>query len=393
VTPRRNGGAASRAALSIFLALAAGCAGPRLALVRGANGSRDAFEARGLDPRFLKDGPGGNAALEALQVFVDPPGGSGAADLPPVLGSTRVEGGVLRFEPRFPLEPGLAYRARLLSGPWMGRVGSDSQPLEKVFVLPAPRLEPLTVVTHVFPSAARLPQNQLKFYIHFSGPMRRLEAYRRIHLLRADGSEVEAPFLEIGEELWDPSATRFTLFFDPGRVKRGLKPEEEVGPPLEEGKRYALVIDAGWLDAAGAPLRRPFRKDFDVGPPDHEPPDPAAWRITAPRAGARDPLTVAFPESLDEALLHRLLTLRGPAGQAVPGEASVGPEERTWRFDPQSPWLAGRYRLVVEKTLEDLAGNGVGKPFEVDVAGGIQNRVQPETVGLEFEVASASSSR
>ena len=35
----------------------------------------------------------------------------GAGDLPPLLGTYRVADGVLRFEPRFPLEPGLPYRA------------------------------------------------------------------------------------------------------------------------------------------------------------------------------------------------------------------------------------------------------------------------------------------
>ena len=104
----------------------------------------------------------------------------------------------------------------------------------------------------VYPSRDLLPENLLQFYIFFSAPMSRGEAYRRITLLDiATGKIVDAPFLELDEELWSPDGTRFTLVFDPGRIKRGLKPREEVGPVLEAGKSYSLVIDRQWLDALG----------------------------------------------------------------------------------------------------------------------------------------------
>ena len=75
--------------------------------------------------------------------------------------------------------------------------------------------------------------------------------YRHIHLLDAAGKAVESPFLEIDQELWDPECRRFTLFIDPGRIKRGLKPREDLGPVLEEGKAgFTLVIDRAWADAA-----------------------------------------------------------------------------------------------------------------------------------------------
>ena len=61
------------------------------------------------------------------------------------------------------------------------------------------------------------------------------EAYRRVHLLDAEGQELPAVFLELGEELWDPAMQRFTLLFDPGRVKRRLVPREELGAVLTAG--------------------------------------------------------------------------------------------------------------------------------------------------------------
>src|SRR5262249_58737339 len=125
----------------------------------------------------------------------------------------------------------------------------------------------------VYPSADVLPENLLKFYLHFSAPMSRGHSYDHIHLQDEAGKDVKLPFLEIDEELWDPTMTRLTLFIDPGRIKRGVRPLEEIGPALESGKSYTLVIDREWKDAAGNPLRDAFRKTFKVGPTDREPLD------------------------------------------------------------------------------------------------------------------------
>src|SRR5206468_10702471 len=96
-------------------------------------------------------------------------------------------------------------------------------------------------------------------YLHFSAPMSRGEVYRRVRLLGEGDRPVDRPFLEIGEELWDPDGTRLTLLFDPGRIKRGLVPRKEEGPILEEGRAYTLVVDPAWPDAQGRPLRQGYR--------------------------------------------------------------------------------------------------------------------------------------
>jgi hypothetical protein len=111
------------------------------------------------------------------------------------------------------------------------------------FDIPRLTLESTTRVEHVYPSAGELPENQLKLYVFFSAPMRRGEAWQRVHLLDSDGKPVELAFLEIDQELWDRDHTRLTILFDPGRIKRGLLPLAESGKILEAGKRYTLAID------------------------------------------------------------------------------------------------------------------------------------------------------
>ena len=133
----------------------------------------------------------------------------------------------------------------------------------------------------------------------------------------------------------------------------GSSRARRLGPVLEEGKSYQLVIDRDWLDAEGNPLRAEFRKRLRVGPPDETCPDPKDWGIRPPAAGTRDPLEVRFPEPLDRALLDRLVVVRDSAGKTFAGQISVEAEETLWRFTPADPWRTGDYRLVIGTELED----------------------------------------
>lgn len=321
-----------------------------------------------------------------LAVYAQPGNGVADASLPPMLGAYHVQANVLRFEPQFPLEPGVTYRAifRPDQLPSKGSLGSD--PMTAVFQLPPRNSTSTTVVTHVYPSADTLPENLLKFYVHFSAPMSRGRIYDHIHLRKSMGKDVELPFLEIDEELWDPTMTRLTLIIDPGRIKRGVRPLEEVGPALEAGKSYTLVIGSEWKDGAGNPLKATFQKAFKVGPPDRDPPDPAQWKIQPLTAGTREPLAVIFPKPMDHALAQRVIGVTGEAGELVKGEAALEDQERRWTFIPNSPWRRGSYKLVIQTTIEDLAGNNIGKPFDVDLFEGVQKRLSTSTVKLAFDI-------
>jgi hypothetical protein len=318
-------------------------------------------------------------------VYVDEGTGAQYANQPAMLGSYKVEGKVLRFTPRFPLQPGVKYRA-VLNAAAFSELSGPKKAIVANIVIPKPRAPGQTFVARVYPSASTLPENQLKFYVHFSAPMSKGEAYRHIHLLQATGTEVELPFLELDEELWDPEGQRFTLLFDPGRIKRGLKPREEVGPSLVQGKSYTLVIDQNWNDAQGEPLKEAHRKTFKVGPPDDTPPSPKTWKLHAPVAGSTEPLTLTFPKSMDQAMLEHALWIVGPGDQRVQGAISVTVEETCWQLTPREAWQAGKYALVVDKSLEDLAGNSIDRPFEVDVLQPPQRKLTVETISLPFEV-------
>jgi hypothetical protein len=301
-------------------------------------------------------------------------------------GGYRIESGLLRFEPQFPLEPGITYRAIFRPARMPGGGDTADGEVASLFQVPVNRPNPSNTVKMVYPSAGIVPENLLKFYIHFSAAMSRGRIYEHIQLRDEAGKQIELPFLEIDEELWDPTMTRLTLFIDPGRIKRGVRPLEEVGPALEAGKSYTLVIGNELKDGSGNPLKETFQKKFKVGPPDRDPPDPSAWKIQSPRAGTREPLAVIFTDPTDHALALRLITVIGESGESLDGKPALEDQERRWIFTPGSSWRRGAYKLVIQTTLEDLAGNNIGKPFDVDLFEGIQRRLTTSTVGLSFEV-------
>jgi len=307
--------------------------------------------------------------------------------MPSMAGTYALTQGVLRFVPAFPPSPGVRYRAVLRREAFPpGSLPADGVTLTATHREPSVASHPTTLVSRIAPSSKVVPENLLKFYVHFSAPMSRGHIYDHIRLRTAKGDVVELPFLEIDEELWNPEMTRLTLFLDPGRIKRGVKPLEEIGPSLEEGHRYTLVIDRGWRDAAGQPLKAAFEKVFEVGPPDREPPDPKRWAIHPPHARGREALTLNFPEPMDDALTRRLLRVVGEGVPVPEGRAELASEERQWLFIPDVPWVAGNYQLLVGSTLEDLAGNNPGKPFEVDLFEGVQRRLSNEMIRLPFVV-------
>lgn len=302
---------------------------------------------------------------------------AGAGDVPALAGTYAVDSNTLVFRPTFPIAPGVHYRAVFQSP-------SGGATVEKSFDGPPRDVTPTARVEHVYPSADVLPSNQLRLYIYFSQPMSQREAAARIHILDENGKVLGGVFLP-GEELWDPNDQRLTMTFDPGRIKRGLTSNERMGPPIAEGKHYTLVIDRDWKDARGVPMVAGFRKSFRGGPALRNPPDPKQWRVIAPKAGTSEALVVDFPVPMNYPLLQRMLSVSNARG-AVPGTVSVTRQETQWRFTPREPWKNGDYKLVTNTEIEDLAGNHIGQPFDIDVFEHVTEHITSKTVSLPFTV-------
>lgn len=356
---------------------------PTIGFTKVKAGESPHVEVTGLPKDLLARLKGGNlTAKEWAPLFRVVVGGGTEAEVLarlPLAGDYTLTDTGVRFEPQFPLVPGREYVAILEHQP-------KQPPLLVKLMLPKPPPGPRVGVTSVYPSANQLPENALRFYIHFSGPVARGNVYKHIKLIRDDGVEVKAPFLELPEELWSNDGDRLTVLFHPGRVKRGLVPREEDGAVLEAGRTYTLSISDKWEDTEGRPLIATLKKTFRVGPADTQPVDPGTWALMAPRAGGDSPLIVKLPKPLDHAMLGRVVWVADAEGKRVPGQLTVGGGERVLTFAPKQPWKRGEYRLVIDTRLEDVCGNRVGEAFEVDEMKPVEGSKPAKTVERSFLV-------
>ncbi len=315
-----------------------------------------------------------------FKIFVEASGPP--ENTPSLLGDCLLDRKQLVFRPRYELLAGVNYRAEFRSPL------RDQARTENIIRIPALAPKEKSKVVAIYPSASELPQNLLRFYLHFSAPMQQGSVYRFIEIRHENGTKLELPFLELSEELWDRSGTRLTLLLDPGRVKRGLVPREEDGAILEQGKKYRLTVDSRWPDAQGSPLGLETAKEFMVTREDFSQPKPLEWKVivpvdSAPRlAKASLPdlvdskpaidaaslsLEVILPDPLDQALLERCIEVVDSNGATVLGAVTVSDQERRWTFSPNSRWKQGVYTLRIDPILEDVAGNSIARPFEVDL--------------------------
>src|SRR4029079_8667843 len=126
-------------------------------------------------------------------------------------------------------------------------------------------------------------------------------------------------------------------------------------------------------------LRASASRRYEVGPAVRSPVDPRAWDCEPPVEGSHDLLSVTFDRPLDGALLAHCLTILDAAAERVPGHASVGPEERSWHFEPLTPWQPTPYTIRVDSRLEDLAGNSLTRLFDRDLTRSGDIQPNPQT--------------
>ncbi len=301
--------------------------------------------------------------------------------VPSVLGDCSIDREQLIFQPRFGLSAGQTYRAEFLA-PLAERPTTKA-----TFHIPEATRAEKTTLDAIYPSASELPQNVLRFYLHFSAPMKQGGVYRFISISHENGEQLALPFLEISEELWDQTGTRLTLLLDPSRVKRGLVAREEDGAILERGKKYRLRVSAAWPDVHGMPLGSDAIKEFTVTNEDFSQPNPREWSVSIASGSdsdfSRRSVQLVFPDPLDHALLGRCIRVIDSMGKNVPGKVEVSDHERRWVFSPNASWKRGEYSLRIDPILEDIAGNSIARPFEVDLT---KPAVAPEIQSLQFVI-------
>lgn len=319
-----------------------------------------------LDPHLITPLGGCAQARHLLQsilrVRVIGTGFQKGENLPDVYGRHQVLQNEIRFIPHFPFEPGVRYRASFDPRP-LGHTDLAEVMIHE-FSLPRELNAEPTQVEQVFPSGDSLPENMLRFYVCFSNSMQRGRVEKHIRLLDADGRPAPDVLYRPPVELWDRSMRHLTILLDPGRIKRGVGPNRELGPPLKAGQDYTLAIGPEMVDLSGCPLHEGFYKHFNVTEAVREPISVEQWKIALPGTKSRQRLALMFPRPLDWALLWRKITIESEDGRPVDGRVAIEQGEKRWSFTPTSPWNEGSYCVRVKSNLEDICGNSLLGTFD-----------------------------
>ncbi len=317
--------------------------------------------------------PGSKNYEPMFQVFTGecPP----KAGKQPLWGKAGILGERAYFQPRLPFEPGLDYCYSLI---WASDTVSGQFKVEHSSNIPARLLS-------VFPQQVTVPANILKFYLKFSHPMGGHDPYHSIHLINQTGDTLKQAFYPANPALWDPERTRLTLLFDPGRIKRGLVPNAELGLALEANQEYTIALDPSLTDASGHGLAGWTKFHFRTTQPDHQVPVITRWQVTPPASGTRQALVLKFDEPMDYAQLQRWIRIRDSTDTLLEGDISIAPDALSWSFQPEQEWLSGLHYLEVYNQLEDLAGNSLRKPFEL-AAGTAENLLPPDWIKVPVDL-------
>ncbi len=287
------------------------------------------------------------APADLLQVFIGTEQ-TCCEDRVAIAGRYRHVQATLTFTPAFGFVPGTDYVVRIRTA------GGGTERIP--FRIPVVTPPPAAVVTDVFPSADVLPQNTIRFYLHFSVPMAPHLAFDHIALRDASGALDDAAFMRFKQELWNEDRTRLTVLIDPGRIKREVATNAALGPALESGRTYHLTVAGGWPSADGTSELAEFSRSFSVSSPLRERPDTRRWQATSPCVGTREALQIAFDRPFDRHRMRSSLGVVSATGRGVRGTVEVGEDERSWHFVPEEPW-ADDPQVRVDPTLEDVAGN------------------------------------
>ncbi len=337
-------------------------------LVAPARNARAAIELTGLtsDERAaLKNDPP-DAVWESL-LTVTVRAANPDATPPTVTGRYRVTDRGVRFTPAVPLQPGRRYDVRVD----LGRFRRDEpRTLTATVALPGGETAPAEArVMGISPAGETVPENLLRFYVWFSAPMSRESGLPHVTLTDERTGVVADAFRPAGSGVWNHDFTRYTLFLDQPSAKGATVPNEPAERPLVAGHHYRLAIATTWRDAHGTPLVEPFEHRFTAGPALTAPLDLETWQITLPVAGTRQPIVLHTPAPLDHAIAPGGIAITSAGGEAIEGEVSLDVTDTRWQLVPSEPWRVGSYGVTALDSLEDPAGNRVGRAAGTPIDG------------------------
>ncbi len=253
--------------------------------------------------------------------------------------------------------------------------------------LPALRAEPLAV--SVFPRADCVPANLLRFHLRFEKPVEVFDVRTDLRLVdKGAGVEqiVSHPFLDLNDGLWSADGLTLTVMLHPGRIKKGLISNKNLGSAINPSLTYELQIRGAVVNKTNEWWTL---KSFVTSNPIRNPLELALITIVRPDTGTKQALTVKFDRVVDQLAIENLVALTDQKNAIVAIDRELSDSSTTLRLTPRVDWLPGSYSIHFSNEFEDTCGNRLDGAFENN--GDSQDRIRSADFAILFSLDSNSN--
>ncbi|WP_299241533.1 Ig-like domain-containing protein [uncultured Aquimarina sp.] len=244
--------------------------------------------------------------------------------------------------------------------------------------------EPLSV-TKIYPSATILPSNLLKLYIQFSKPINTTSIYNHIRFINHAGDTLSKTILPLENPLISDDKTVLTLWIEPGRQKRGLKPNQQLGPVFNK-ETYRLIVTKNIKDNNGVSMQKDFIHSFSIGDTDRIKPTIDDWKIDIPKTNSTSKLLIRCNESMDYGSVQDNIYIVDSSMQEIKGTWQLLEQETILSFQPIELWKNGYYQILCNPEIEDLAGNNLNRLFDKEIKNTSNNQSNHQKYSLGFTI-------
>ncbi|AXT49764.1 hypothetical protein D1818_02620 [Aquimarina sp. BL5] len=240
-------------------------------------------------------------------------------------------------------------------------------------------------VTEIYPSAPILPSNLLKLYIRFSKPINTAFVYDHIRFINLAGDTLSRTILPLENPLISDDRRLLTIWIEPGRQKRGLGPNKELGAVFNK-ETYRLIVTKDIKDINGVSMQEDFIHSFCIGNTDRIKPTINDWKIGIPKINSISKLLIQCSESLDYGSVQGNIHIVDKSMQEIKGTWQLLEQETILSFQPREAWKKGDYQILCNPEIEDLAGNNLSRLFDTEIKKTSNQETTNQQYSLEFSI-------
>ncbi|MDH7445543.1 Ig-like domain-containing protein [Aquimarina sp. 2201CG14-23] len=253
------------------------------------------------------------------------------------------------------------------------------------YTIPIPPNYLYPQIKEIYPSASTLPSNLLKWYVRFSKPISDIHVYDHIKFLNASGDTISRAALPLENALVSDDSTLLTIWIEPGRQKRGLKPNKKLGAVFVVGETYTLLVSKRIKDTKGVSMQENYSHSFLITSSDRLSPNVKDWKIKAPVMNSVVDLEIQCNEAMDYGSTIDRIKIFNSDHIEIQGIWACRDKETLLAFTPIDPWKKDHYQILFDPSIEDLAGNNLERLFDSNINNSLPKNISSDYI-LNFNI-------